>query len=114
MISKGHVEQGENLQDAALREAVEELGLIHSNLIPTTIKQCWHGNVAGLKEHYVMTVYMGQVKDANNFAKHDYEIAETRWTTSDEFMLHGRDLHKQIVNVCASKVPKFTNMNLTK
>ena len=54
MISKGYVEIGEDIEDAAIREAQEELGLKKSNLF--SLFRVWHGQVHGLKEYYNLSI----------------------------------------------------------
>jgi 8-oxo-dGTP pyrophosphatase MutT (NUDIX family) len=92
-LAKGTVDPGENLQEAALREAQEELGLKVENMVLSTFKHL--GNFKTF--NYILSVYVCKVKDPNDFNEHDWEIAETKWMTVKEFMVIGREQHKPIV-----------------
>ena len=92
-LAKGGVDPGENLQDAALREAQEELGLKIDNIVLSTLKHL--GNFKTF--NYILSVYVCKVKDLDDFNEHDWEIAETKWMTVKEFMDIGREQHKPIV-----------------
>ena len=96
MISKGNIDPGETPEQAAIREAEEELGLQLSNLIehPFLISS---EKIAGMNDEYVMNIYACQVKDKNTFSTPHYETAYTLWLTLEEFHQIGRTLHQPIV-----------------
>ena len=93
-LEKGNVDPGENLQDAAVREAQEELGLKIENMIPSTFKHL--GNFKTF--NYILSVYVCKVRDPNDFNEHDWEIAETKWMTWEEFRSVGREQHRPVVD----------------
>jgi 8-oxo-dGTP pyrophosphatase MutT (NUDIX family) len=100
-IAKGHVDPGENIKEAAIREAEEELGLKTSNLKQDTAKLAWKGELTGLTETYIMTIYMGEVKDKKDFNKPHFETKETSWLSEEEFMKIGAERQKDIVRTVA-------------
>lgn len=104
MISKGHIDDGESAKEAAIREAEEELGLKRSNMIVSTLKEVWRGELTGQTETYVMVVYMCQVKDKSNFDKPHYETESVHWMTNDEFQKSGRSSQKNIVAQANSSI----------
>lgn len=92
-LCKGNVDEGETIEQAAIREAQEEVGLRESNL-------------AGPIKHlgtfktfsYMLSVYFAEVKDPEAFNPPCWEIAETKWMTWEEFRSVGREQHRPIVD----------------
>lgn len=96
MISKGGVDPGEDIKQAAIRESEEELGLKPGNIIsPLTV--IYNEQISGLKNSYHMTFFMCQVNSKTDFGTHHYETAHTVWMTNEQFQLRGRNSHKPIV-----------------
>lgn len=100
MISKGHIDNNETAESAAIREAEEELGLKKSNI--KNIKLGWTGAQSGLTESYKMSVFVANIKDPNDFGSFHYETASTVWMTIDEFRKSGRKSQLKIVETCHS------------
>jgi 8-oxo-dGTP pyrophosphatase MutT (NUDIX family) len=96
-IAKGKVDKGESLEQAGIREAEEELGLKQSNIRPGTIRLAWRGMVKGLDATYEMAVYMGEVKDKEDFDEPHYETKHVEWMTAAEFAKRGRHTQDMIV-----------------
>lgn len=96
-IAKGNVDSGEEIADAAVREAQEELGLDEYNVVPNTFARVWDDMVTGLEERYNLTVYCAEVADPNRFNQPGHETAQTVWMTADQFQQKGREIHKDIV-----------------
>lgn len=88
-IAKGRIERFENPLPAAIRECIEELGLVESN-IETVIE----GGVVLGRTH----IYAFKVADKLNFVNFSSETASTLWLTHDQFMDTGRELHKSVVD----------------
>jgi len=99
-IAKGNIDPGENAQTAAIREGVEELGLISSNI--TKIEKMVEQQLTGQDESYIITVYAAEVKDKEAFSKPHYETAATKWMSLDEFRAEGRLSHLSIVQRLAN------------
>lgn len=104
MIGKGHVDAGESIEQTALREASEELGLKRSNLKADTVQIGWTGQITGTTETSTMTIYIGEVNDPRDFNIPGHEISKVKWFTPEEFSHDGRPSHKHIVQSCASKI----------
>lgn len=103
-IAKGHVDAGENSEQAAIREAEEELGLRTVNLIPSTIHKAWVGEIAGMIESYQFTVYVGEVKDQYYFSTPHYETGSTHWLTAEQFSKTGKLRQQRIVKSIDDKL----------
>jgi predicted NUDIX family NTP pyrophosphohydrolase len=100
-IAKGKVDEGEDTQDGAFREAQEELGLFTPNT--KNVKKL--GTFLGRT-----TIYIAEVIDPspNKFGDYTSETGEIKWMTADEFQVDGRSLHKSIVKA-AMRIIQSTN-----
>ena len=94
-IAKGKVDPGETSNQAAVREASEELGLNPANMV----KLEHLGKFLGYTEIYYTEVY-----DKEDFGEFTYETGETKWMTIDEFLATGRGIHKPIVKAFARAI----------
>lgn len=89
MIAKGHIDDGETPQQAAVREGGEELGLKPSNFAqPPFIVH--DQQVRGLTATYIMRIMAVEVKSKEDFGQYHYETAETVWLTGEEYAKVGR------------------------
>lgn len=88
-IAKGRIERFENPLPAAIRECVEELGLVETN-----IDSIIEGGVVLGRTH----MYAFKIHDRNQFVGFSSETARTMWLTHDQFMDKGRELHKSVVD----------------
>lgn len=87
-IAKGKFEEGETAEEAAFREASEELGLFLPN-----VSEKWKlGKFLG-RTH----VYVAKIKDKDQFGEPHFETRETKWMTPEEFQKTGRNLHKPVI-----------------
>lgn len=94
-IAKGKVEDGETTEQAAIREASEELGLVEENI----------GNVIYLGQFLGRTsFYVAEVKDKSLFNAPHFETDITAWLTLTEYQQVGRQLHIPIVQDAARAV----------
>ena len=87
-IAKGKIEKGESPEEAAIREAEEELGLVQSNIM----NMSYLGNYLGRT-----SVFIAEIKDKHLFGTTCFETADTIWMTLAEFDLVGRSLHLHIL-----------------
>ena len=94
-IAKGKVDPGETPQQAAVREAQEELGLFPGNLKSVTALGKFLGRT---------TMYMGEVEDKELFGDPHFETGAVKWMTLDEFLREGRGLHKPVVKAVMRKI----------
>lgn len=91
-IAKGKVEEGETREQAALREASEELGLVLDNIDPPIYLGEFLGRTS---------FFLAAVKDKDNFNQPHFETGDTAWMTLPEFQNIGRTLHVPIVQDAA-------------
>jgi len=96
-ISKGKVEEGEKIEEAAKREAKEELGLFSGNVLDFTSLGEWLGRT---------TFYIAHIKDKTMFGDPHFETGSTTWLTLEAFLKDGRDLHKPVVKAAHRKMKK--------
>ncbi len=100
-IAKGRVDKGETVIEAAYRETKEELGLRMSNIKHSTVKLVWKGKFEGKKESFIFSVYMCEVKNKDDFKKHDNETQSTHWLTAKEFAKQGKPTQVRIVQAAS-------------
>lgn len=88
-IAKGKVENGESFEEAAIREAGEELGF-------TTLNS--DGNIKDLGTFLGRTrIFVVKIKNKEMFTKPHFETSNTKWMTEDKFLSNGRKLHAPII-----------------
>lgn len=85
---KGKVEKGETDEEAAIREAEEELGLKTSNVDWFSYLGIFLG-----RTH----IYICEVQDKEDFNEPHFETASTHWLTLKEFEKFGRELHRPVI-----------------
>lgn len=92
-LCKGNIDKGETVEQAAIREAEEEVGLRLTNLAGP-IRHL--GTFMTFK--YLLSVYTAEIADPEAFNPPCWEIAETKWMTWNEFTAVGREQHRLIVD----------------
>ena len=98
-IAKGKVEEGETSEQAAIREATEELGLVETNISDTTFLGEYLGRTS---------FYLARVFDKVLFNSPHFETSDTAWLTLAEYQANGRELHIPIVQEAARTVYRTT------
>ena len=104
MIAKGHIDKGEDIKTAALREAAEELGLRTTNIVDGTLKESWVGSLEGQVDSYTLHVYTCRIDDVADFDTPHYETERVEWLTAEEFARKGRKSQKHIVAAVAKLI----------
>lgn len=100
-IAKGRVEDGEDAETAALREAREELGLFMSNVVSSERLGVFMGRT---------TVYIAKVRNRTMFGTPSFETEDTVWMTEQEFANAGRQLHLHVVQAAAARINQIESM----
>lgn len=101
-VPKGRVEPGETNEQAAVREAQEEVGLFKGSIIKGPEEL---GTFLGRT-----SVYVCKVKSDALFGEPDFETAETKWLTLEQFFDEGRTLHQPIVQAAYRKICKMEEL----
>ncbi len=106
-LAKGKIEEGEDEEEGAFREAKEELGLFK----PNTKNRNKLGTFMGRT-----TIYTAEVIDPDDdkFGKPHFETQNTKWMTPEMFQADGRDLHKPVVKAAVRFIEKTIKENDTK
>lgn len=105
MISKGTIEDDEISENAAIREAVEELGLRPENIKGKLI-EVFNEHVSLRTSNYHMVIYGVEVENKMDFVKWGYETAFCTWMTNESFQVKGRRDHKPIVQTLVDLINK--------
>jgi 8-oxo-dGTP pyrophosphatase MutT (NUDIX family) len=80
-LPKGHVEVGENLEEAALREVREETGISAEIITPLTTIDYWFFKTrceSQIRIHKFVRFYLMRYL-AGSTVDHDREVVEARW-----------------------------------
>ncbi len=81
-LPKGHVEQGETIEQAALREVTEETGLTAAIVAPLGIIDFWFAvedrRIHKTVHHYLMRYETGDICDE------DQEVVDVAWVGIDD------------------------------
>lgn len=101
-LAKGRVEEGESFEEAAIREAEEELGLLSSNIELIYELGLFMGRT---------TVYLMKVIDEDLFVDPDKETSATCWMTPEEFDKIGRELHRHVVKAAWYRIQSLEKHN---
>lgn len=72
-ISKGYIDLGESPDEAAIREAEEELGLNINNI--DDFQYCFDVKI----KNYTLSIFMAKILNKKNFNEPCYETKETKW-----------------------------------
>jgi len=101
-IAKGKIEKGEDTEEAAFREANEELGLFKGNITATHDLGTFLG-----RTH----IYLAEIEDQDMFGDPlPNETQKTTWMTPEEFQENGRKIHKPVVKAAVRVIQsKFEN-----
>lgn len=102
-IAKGRVEKGEDVQETAVREGEEELGLKRSNFAGPVI---FIGQVpiVGQEENYTFYCYAVQVKNINDFNKPHYETGWAGWLTEADALSKVKNKQKNLLLAAINKI----------
>lgn len=87
-FAKGRIEKNENHEEAAMREAKEEIGLKEDNINWMYYLGIFLGRTY---------MYICEVKSKENFDEAHYETESTHWMTLEEFEKDGRELHRPVI-----------------
>jgi len=96
-VAKGKVEEGETDQEAAFREANEELGLFASNILSYEDLGVFLGRTA---------VFIAKISDPDMFGEPHFETGSVSWMTPEQFQSNGRELHRPIVKAAVRAIRK--------
>ena len=90
----GHLEAGESLIDAVVRETLEETG---RRFVPSALLGVYMGRYRGLRsgkdETYVRIAFLGDVDDRDPDRMLDEGVLDAIWLTADELRAR-RDQHR--------------------
>lgn len=100
-IGKGRVEDNEDTQTAALREAKEELGLFLGNVLLVEEVGTFMGRT---------TVFVAKIRDKDLFGEPDFETSAVKWMTLEQFEEEGRELHVPVVQAAHRLIEKIEQL----
>ncbi|WP_341808624.1 RNA pyrophosphohydrolase [Wolbachia endosymbiont (group E) of Neria commutata] len=107
-MPQGGVDEGEELEQAALRELLEEVGTdkaeiiaknkdwIYYDLPKEIIPMCWNGKYSGQKQRWFLMKFFGEDQNINiNYTDHP-EFKEWRWQKVDDLVANAISFKKQV------------------
>ena len=103
MISKGKIEDGENAELCAVREAIEELGLVELNMKfkPFLLAEEQVSLRSGM---YHLTLYAVELYNKWHFESWCDETEYIEWHTLDSFKGHGRRDHVKFIQMLEDRI----------
>lgn len=102
-LCKGKLEPGETPEQAAVREAQEELGFFTGNVDSEIHKL---GVFMGRT-----TVFFVRVKDKTMFGDPHFETKETKWMTPEQFNSTGRGLHRPVIKAAVRAIKRVEGLS---
>ena len=110
-FAKGHIEEGERPERAALREVEEETGMLGLKIIEKLGEMDYWFKAKGDLIHKVVYWYLMEASEDVNIELQDAEgIADLKWVNVDELkkMAGYKDM-EEIVDRAVEKLKKFGN-----
>jgi putative (di)nucleoside polyphosphate hydrolase len=120
-MPQGGIDRGENPQQAAMRELMEEMGTdkveiitetrewFYYDLPPSLANKLWNGRYAGQMQKWFLMRFLGTDADININTKIP-EFAEWGWndisTLPDLIVDFKRDLYRRVIEDFSSHLPK--------
>lgn len=85
-LPKGIVDEGEAIEEAAVREVREETGINTALIAPLETIEYWYvGNAGGVKTKFHKFVHFFLLRYLDgDVSRHDHEVAEARWVNIDD------------------------------
>ena len=100
-IAKGKREEDESNEEAAFREAREELGLFSGNVT----QRIDLGNFLGRTR-----VFLAEIDKKDMFGDPDNETGAVKWMTPEKFIESGRSIHRPVVKAARRKIKEIKNL----
>lgn len=107
-MPQGGVDEGEQLEQAVLRELMEEVGTnkveiiaknkdwIYYDLPKEIIPTCWNGKYSGQKQRWFLMKFCGEDKDINIHYTDHPEFKEWQWQSVDNLVEVAISFKKQV------------------
>jgi 8-oxo-dGTP pyrophosphatase MutT (NUDIX family) len=103
MISKGKIEEDEDAYHCAIREAIEELGLVDLNMKTKPFKIA-EERVVLRSGMYDFTLYAVELYNTWHFEPWCEETEYTEWHTLESFVQHGRRDHVKFIAMLEERI----------
>lgn len=104
MISKGKIEAGETVLEAAIREGEEELGLKRRNIREGSIQPLADERVVLHSGAYALTLFSCEIVDRYDFGKWCDETEYITWMTLQQIREDGRKDHVKYVELLEANI----------
>jgi 8-oxo-dGTP pyrophosphatase MutT (NUDIX family) len=81
---KGHLEDGESAEAAAIREVIEETGLVSVRVVAPLPTIAWRFQLRGTRVHKTCHFFLMETGDSTTTPQRDEGITACRWCSFDD------------------------------
>ena len=105
-VAKGRVEEGEHIQETAVREGEEELGLKRSNFAESVVS-IGEFPIIGQEEKYIFHCFAVRVKNLEDFNTPHFETGWSGWMPCEQALSRIKNGQKELLLATINKIKQL-------